>query len=215
MAGRLTIREDDVLPPGWVTIGLAAPTVPDAIGVTITRRSPSEKPHLGPQGWQSAAFAFPPRQMRAMPDGVDLVFGPEVTAHLVVDMDVTVGIPALGLEERHFWPDISHGVAVALPPLPSAPARPAPPPPPLPVAAPAPSPQENQPGIGPDPGRPAPPDKNRPFRWRGPALAVVALLLVAAITTLVLAPLGGRDHPSLPLPADGTVVPPQAQAPPT
>lgn len=227
MASRLTIREDDTLPPGWVSITLAMPHVPEDVGVTITRRSPSEKPHLGPLGWQSAAHAFPPRLVRSLPDQTELVFGPEVTAHLVVDMDVMLGVPLLRLEERHFWPDISHGAAVALPPLPPMPSRPPPPPalplppsPPLPPAAaqaPVAHPTAKDETTKPEeaPKGPVPPEGDGPAVRRRPAIAAGCVVLLAAMAFLVLGPLGERWRVPAPIPDPPSEPParPQATAP--
>ncbi|MGU3496674.1 hypothetical protein ACLBXM_21750 [Xanthobacteraceae bacterium A53D] len=122
MTNRLSIQEDRALPPGWVVIRLPAPPQGGAPGVTIQRRGQTDRPHLGPDGWQTAAHLIAPSDMRA--GGTEWLFGRDVTGHLALDMALEISVPAAGIVERHFWPEVSHGPAI--PPTPAAPVPPAP-----------------------------------------------------------------------------------------
>ncbi len=126
---RLTIREDQSLPPGWAAITISAPPAGLAPLLSITRRGYADTPHLGPAGWQSAECLIEASRVRAIDGAQEWLFGPQVTQHLSLEMDVLIKVPGAGIEERHFWPEVSHGAAVAIAPLTTTGAGPAPVPP--------------------------------------------------------------------------------------
>ena len=120
MTRRLTIREDQSLPPGWAAITISTPPAGLAPLLSITRRGYADTPHLGPAGWQSAECLIEASRVRAVDGAQEWLFGPQVTQHLSLEMDVLIKVPGAGIEERHFWPEVSHGAAVAIAPGPAA-----------------------------------------------------------------------------------------------
>lgn len=115
MADRLTIREDTTLPPGWVAIGVTglSADVPPRLSIRLSGQA--DQPNLGPDGWQSADHLFEAAQVRSVDGRQEWLFGPSVSHHLHVDMAVMLTVPDAGIKERHFWPEVSHGVGIAVP----------------------------------------------------------------------------------------------------
>ncbi|TAX64125.1 hypothetical protein ELI03_35340 [Rhizobium leguminosarum] len=158
MSKRLSIYDDPSLPPGSVVLAMPLADNPEKLLVCFARRN-SDRPHLGPYGWQAGEHYFEPREIRSKEGLTELVFGSEVTRHAAVDMDLTIAVPAADIRERHFWPDVAGAFedgSLVLD-LPSAAKRPEPtknqPPftPPAPPAPPASGvTQDQQNGEGPD-----------------------------------------------------------------
>ena len=102
MTNRVTILEDNQ--PGTVVLSVSGLAPSEDVKVTITRKK-SDRPNLGPQGWQTTEYLFTPRVIRDGSKGAtDLVFGREMTDHLDLDADIWVGVPSESHRERHFWP---------------------------------------------------------------------------------------------------------------
>lgn len=107
MTGRLNIFEDVSLPAGAVVISVPAdPNEPQSLGLTVARKN-IDRPHLGPHGWQASEHVFMPKGTRSADGCVEMIFGGEITRHVGVDMSVNLGVPALGISERHFWPAVT------------------------------------------------------------------------------------------------------------
>jgi hypothetical protein len=105
--GRIEIAEDFDHGPGWVVISVAADGgAPRATSVSIQRRA-SDKPHLGPSGWQTQEHWLTPAAIEETEHADVLRYGPAVTAHVAYAQDLTITIAPLGLAERHFWPAIA------------------------------------------------------------------------------------------------------------
>jgi hypothetical protein len=126
---QLKITKADSHGPGcaWLEISAAVPA-----GVTFRLTClNSLKPHLGPQGWQSAPYEIQPRSIVPTRTGTRMLVGPEVVDKIEEDVRVTLEIPATGYTASAIWPDIPvSGVRYqatldgpsgpqALPPLPS------------------------------------------------------------------------------------------------
>lgn len=107
MSKRLRIYDDPSLPPGSVVLAMSPTDKPGKMLVSFARRN-SDRPHLGPYGWQAGEHYFEPREIRSKEGLTEFVFGSEVTRHASVDMDLTIVIPAADIRERHFWPDIAN-----------------------------------------------------------------------------------------------------------
>lgn len=102
---RISLTEETAYGPGWVRISVRPPLEQPVAGVVISRRQ-SDKPHLGTKGWQSQRHCLVPDKTIEGESDTTLLFGPNVTSHLMVDMDVDVTVEGAGIQERHFWPDI-------------------------------------------------------------------------------------------------------------
>jgi hypothetical protein len=105
MANKLEVFEDVDLPAGSVVVAVAQTDTAD-LGLMVARKN-TDRPFLGPHGWQAGEHVFPPSAVRSTAGNSEMVFGSEVTRHIGVDMNVTLSVPALGISERHFWPSIT------------------------------------------------------------------------------------------------------------
>jgi len=106
MQKRISVFEDSNLPVGMAMVRISPSPSTDDVRLQVTRKA-QDRTVLGPGGWQNTNHAFVP--LNARTDGADLLlqFGPELTRHLTVDMDVILSIPEEGISERHFWPEIT------------------------------------------------------------------------------------------------------------
>lgn len=101
---QLKIRKHEIFGPGWAWLEVFA-AVPR--GFTFQLSAPnSQKPHLGPHGWQSGPYEFEPREVVATAGGTRILVGPEIVDNMHEDMLVKFEITATGYVARAHWPDI-------------------------------------------------------------------------------------------------------------
>jgi hypothetical protein len=105
MANKLSLYEDVDLPAGSVVVAVAQADAAN-LGLTVARKN-TDRPFLGPHGWQAGEHVFTPSAIRNPNGHSEMVFGDELTRHIGVDMNVTLSVPALAISERHFWPSIT------------------------------------------------------------------------------------------------------------
>jgi hypothetical protein len=99
---RITKHED--FGPGWAWLEIFA-AVPK--GFTFQLSAPnSQKPYLGPHGWQSGPYDFEPREVASTAGGTRILVGPEIVDNMHEDMLVKLEITATGYVARAHWPDI-------------------------------------------------------------------------------------------------------------
>lgn len=109
MTSRLEFIDDPSLPDGFVVISITPPIADGSDARLSVTRKNADRPSLGPHGWQAAEHKFTPLQVRQLDVQTQLVFGPDLSAHVAVDSDVTVSLPGQAIRERHFWPEIAAG----------------------------------------------------------------------------------------------------------
>jgi hypothetical protein len=104
MAMTVKIQGDRTFGPGCAWLEISAAVPPD-----VTYRiscSNSQKPHVGPVGWQSAPYEWRPRKIIGTRTGTRLLVGPEIVDRVHEDMQIRVEIPSTGYTAEAFWPDI-------------------------------------------------------------------------------------------------------------
>jgi hypothetical protein len=103
-AMQLKITDDKSYGPGCAWLEIFAAVPPD-VAYRLSS-SNSQKPHLGPHGWQSAPYEFQPRKVVSTPTGARLLVGPEIVDRMQEDMRIKLEIPETGYVAEAIWPDI-------------------------------------------------------------------------------------------------------------
>jgi hypothetical protein len=216
---RLRVTPDPARPEGGYALirisGLAAPPADARFAI---EREGWERGVLGPDGWQVGAALLSPLAVRQDGAEVVLAVGPEVVDRVETG-PVRFRLPAVGIDQPLFWPDLPTSHAGSRGPVPLAPPRrPAVAPPPAtpsPTVAPtAPLPPPMVEPLAPRPAAPPP-----PARRSLPLLAgVLVVLALGAGAGVWWAARVGPDRPAeAPAAAPPAVSPPppaSAAAPP-
>lgn len=226
---RLRVTPDPARPEGGYALirisGLAASPADARFAI---EREGWERGVLGPDGWQVGAALLSPRAVRQEGAEVVLAVGPEVVDRVETG-PVRFRLPAAGIDQPLFWPDLPTSHAGSRGPVPLAPPH-------RPVVAPpraAPPPAATEPAAPPPPPvveplapRPATPPFG-PLRRRLPlplVAGVLALLVLGAGAGVWWATRGDSGRlaeapaasapPAPPSPASPAAPPPAAVAPP-
>ena len=182
----ISIEEETARGPGWARITVRPrPTAP-APRLRLSRRQ-SDKPYLGPQGWQSSPQALEPQAIISDETAGVFLLGPEITRHLELDDRVEIAVDGTPIQARVEWPYITPRVGMPAGTL-IRPADPEPPVAPPPTTKPPELPPEPEPKPEPPPQPPRspPPLPAAASRRCGPRCA-----LLIALAALVLVVAGG------------------------
>ena len=100
------VEEDTTYPGGYALIHVSAPMAEGDRDLAFERPG-SDKPYLGPNGWQTQAVTLQADAVLAGPTQTTLKIGPDIVDQIDEDWRILIRLPGIDFESTLFWPAIT------------------------------------------------------------------------------------------------------------